>query len=103
MCRDCLVSVSHSRSGEGEHQAKQGHPTRTDRQDAIQCLHHASRNPIVAHLGGLPVTEEKVVTKEAIGMRQAAGHGIDSGHVSIALFRHPAACFVVHEPTPMTD
>lgn len=36
-------------------------------------------------------------------MRQAAGDGINARGFSICLLAHPPACFVMHEPTPVTD
>ena len=57
----------------------------------------------LAILGGLRMTEEKVVAKGAIGMCQPAGAGIDASGLSIGLLGHPATFFAMDEPTAMTD
>ena len=36
-------------------------------------------------------------------MRQAAGDGINARGFFISLLAHPPTCFVMHEPTPVTD
>ena len=41
------------------------------------------------------MTEEKVVAKGAIGMRQSAGDGINAGGLSIGLLGHPATFFAM--------
>jgi hypothetical protein len=52
---------------------------------------HGLSSFTMGHLGGSPVTEDKVVAKEAIGMLQAAGDRINAGGFSISCFGHPAA------------
>ena len=47
------------------------------------------------------MTEEKVVAKGAIGMRQSAGDGINAGGLSIGLLGHPATFFAMDKPTAM--
>lgn len=54
-------------------------------------------------LGGSPMTDEKIIAPGATGMLQATSDWINPCGVSIGVFRHPAACFAMHQPTVVAD